>query len=76
MKFKQTIKLSSLTIESVQNLQIGQYIHVYGSKARFIGIKDGIVQIISKNIGSYKYLTASRKLVEKTNKPAIQLYLW
>ena len=74
MQFKSTIELKSLTVESVKGLQVGQYIKAYGRKMRFLGIKEGAVHVITKNIGSFHDLVKEIKSLKKT--APVQLYLW
>lgn len=76
MQFKSTIELNQLTLEAVQGLQVGQYIKVHGKTCRYIGIKDNMVQILSKKIGSYTTLKKCRDFIKMTSNPPIQLLLW
>jgi|TARA_R100000479_G_C6281708_1_gene163231 hypothetical protein len=74
MQFKSTIELKSLTVESVQGLQVGQYIKCYGRKMRFLGIKEGVVHVVTKNIGSFRQLVKEIASMKKT--APVQLFLW
>lgn len=76
MQFKEAIELKQLTLEAVDGLQVGQYIKVHGKTCRYIGIKDGMVQILSKNIGSFTNLKKCRDFIKMTRTPPVQLLLW
>jgi hypothetical protein len=78
MKFKQKVQLYSLTVEAVEDLQIGQYIYVevLNKTVRYIGILDGIVQVLSTNIGNQSKLKNCRDFINDQKKTPIQLLLW
>tara|TARA_R100000654_G_scaffold63032_1_gene90213 strand:+ start:781 stop:1005 length:225 start_codon:yes stop_codon:yes gene_type:complete len=74
MQFKSTIELKSLTVESVEGLQVGQYVKCYGRKMRFLGIKDDTVYVITSRIGSFRQLVKELTALKKS--PPVQLYLF